>query len=496
MQLSLRPYVTAGVAIAGAGVIAVTPITPTPTALAAQTPAIHSSSAAVELTALADALDTSSWVDPIGYWGEVLATTQTNLSMIAEALAADPFPVLSQVIENQAGYADTISTALSSGADNLVQFVTGDTASDLPALLAKAQDALNQGDVNGAAQQITYILTEITFALAPMFPILSIPGQIAENFGNVIQTLGPQWVDGSLNYGIIALPITGLLTMAQNGVQALGTFGQALVDAATTGDPVAALSTIVNAPAFFTDSILNGRVIIRRPPWPPGRGLGILNLNPSNWPNWSPAMAFVYIPRVIAEAITPPEDPAATAKLASASTASDIALPAAATDVDTAPEASTQTDTVKALTSGITDAVNKFTGTPTSVVDAVKSVTLDVAPQAGADETAPAATSSTDVAVAGDTSGTTNEPSATSTTAADNESDTSAESAKTSPVKADKESKKETRKEARAAKREARQQARTERQQANHEAKADKHTTKSAKSGSKHRAGKKTSDND
>ncbi|MED5815117.1 hypothetical protein VST63_22380 [Mycolicibacterium sp. 050232] len=495
MQLSLRPYVTAGVAIAGASVIAVTPITPTPNALAAQTPAIHSSSAAVELTALADALDTTSFVDPIGYWGEVLATTQTNLLALVDAASANPFPVLSQVIENQTGYADTIGTALSAAAQKLETWATGTGNGTLSNSLEQVTQYLEAGNVKMAATRIGGILTHLGTALMPMLPVLGIPYQVAQNVANVWQTVA---APSYYNPGLIGKPVLGFMNVASAQMTALGTLGQALYDGINAGDPVAVLSTIINAPAFLTDALLNGELIIR-PGRPTIRAYGVLRLTEDSSLSWSPASAlFVNIPRVIAAAITPPEEPAvpATAELANASTASDIASPPAATDVDTAPEASTQTDTVKALTSGITDAVNKFTGTPTSVVDAVKSVTLDVAPQSVVDETSPAATSSTDGAVAGDTTGTTSESSATSTTAADNESGTNDDSVTTSKVKADKESKKETRKEARAAKREARQQARAERQQANHEAKADKHTTKSAKSGGKHRADKKANDND
>lgn len=59
MQLALRPFTTAGIALVGAGAIAVSPLAPPP--VTATTVSNGISSAAVALTA------TSSFVDPVTY---------------------------------------------------------------------------------------------------------------------------------------------------------------------------------------------------------------------------------------------------------------------------------------------------------------------------------------------------------------------------------------------------------------------------------------------
>ncbi|MFV8170263.1 hypothetical protein [Mycolicibacterium peregrinum] len=110
MQLALRPFTTAGVALV-AGVIAVSPLAPPP--VTATTVSNGISSAAVALTA------TSSFVDPVTYWGDVLELAGTNLSTHLDRAIADPFPVLSQIAENQMGYANTIITALSTTSQRL-----------------------------------------------------------------------------------------------------------------------------------------------------------------------------------------------------------------------------------------------------------------------------------------------------------------------------------------------------------------------------------------
>lgn len=115
-----------------------------------------------------------------------------------------------------------------------------------------------------AAQQISFALTAMGTALFPMLSMLSIPGQITQNIANVAKLIAAQGLDT----GIIGKPAFGLLSLAQNMIAVTATIAQSFVDAATAGDPIAAVSTIVNAPAEFTDGMLNGQLIIRRPPWP------------------------------------------------------------------------------------------------------------------------------------------------------------------------------------------------------------------------------------
>ena len=90
MQTALRPYTTAGVALLGAGVIAITPIAP-------RMPDITDIERAlpVHLTAA---------VDPITQWTDVLNQANANFTTIANNFLAKPFPVLQQVIANQIGY--------------------------------------------------------------------------------------------------------------------------------------------------------------------------------------------------------------------------------------------------------------------------------------------------------------------------------------------------------------------------------------------------------
>ena len=93
MQVASRPYATAGIALVGASVIAVSPIAP-------PLPDIHVPSPAqvvrsVELTAEQLAADT------VISYPQVFQEAVTNLQAILKTAAANPTPIMSQVLANQ-----------------------------------------------------------------------------------------------------------------------------------------------------------------------------------------------------------------------------------------------------------------------------------------------------------------------------------------------------------------------------------------------------------
>src|ERR1700678_2865895 len=104
MELSLRPYVTAGVAVAGAGLIAAAPVGP---------PALDIQTRAVQLTSVDDAGEditsgaaslTGDQEFPVTTWADVFTNTFANLEDIGPQLAQDPTPILSTIEANQLGY--------------------------------------------------------------------------------------------------------------------------------------------------------------------------------------------------------------------------------------------------------------------------------------------------------------------------------------------------------------------------------------------------------
>ena len=102
MQHAVRSSLTTGVALIGAGVIAVSPVTHQPLP-DLHLPAFHAS--AVQLTAQ---------VNPITQWGQIITEALQNTKGLVTEVIADPAPVLGQVVRNQ------IASAVAVGAHNFV----------------------------------------------------------------------------------------------------------------------------------------------------------------------------------------------------------------------------------------------------------------------------------------------------------------------------------------------------------------------------------------
>ena len=98
MHVTVRSYLTAGVALAGASAIALAPVVVPPSSTVSSSPAM--SSVAVELSAA---------VNPITAWVDVFAGAATNLGGIGNAILEDPFPLLRQALENVLGYGGTLA---------------------------------------------------------------------------------------------------------------------------------------------------------------------------------------------------------------------------------------------------------------------------------------------------------------------------------------------------------------------------------------------------
>src|SRR5690349_17581392 len=103
MQVASRPYATAGIALVGASVIAVSPIAPPLPDIHVPNPA-HVARA-VELAA--EELATT----PLSY-PQVFQEAVTNLQAIIKTVAANPTPILSQVLSNQLATVKALAAVL------------------------------------------------------------------------------------------------------------------------------------------------------------------------------------------------------------------------------------------------------------------------------------------------------------------------------------------------------------------------------------------------
>jgi hypothetical protein len=278
MQVAVRSYLTAGVAIVGATALVAAPITTSPPDI--QVPGIHA--AQVELAAVAN---------PIEQWLQVFQGTVNNVVGIGGAVVADPAPVLRQVFRNQLGYVQVITPALTETADNYLTFLT----QTVPTGLRQVATQIADGDINGAANTINGLVGGLLINALPLLPILSIPGQITDNLSNVVKAL-------TSDTAVLTLASTAL-SPVEAIIAAAGASGQAFVDAVGAGDPVGAITTVINVPAVLTGALLNGF----------NNFPGLLTFNAAG--GGLVQTLLVTLPQMVATAITPVPAPLATARV-------------------------------------------------------------------------------------------------------------------------------------------------------------------------------------
>ena len=280
MQAALRPYATAGVALVGASVIAVSPVTVPPAAIE------QVRDSAVQLAAS---------VDPLEVFRQVLQQTITNARTTGQAILDNPAPILPQLIKNQLGQALQLPANIVRQIDllpdlpGLLAQTTASELADLGALgqvsqefLANIVAAITQGDVQGQLQQALdaarggdfgtafnllsgvplvllighqfgnlLLISELGPLLEKPFddlaPLLPIAGQPLENLGKVVGLAPIQAV-------LLGLPAIVPLNITAT---ALGETIDGFVAAAQTGDPGKALDAVFTQAGLVAQSFLN-----------------------------------------------------------------------------------------------------------------------------------------------------------------------------------------------------------------------------------------------
>src|SRR5690349_11478019 len=188
MQSAMRPYVTAGVALVGASVIAVTPIAAHP-----NLPQLHMPQ--VQLTA-------SSIDNPINVFKPVVDDAGAWVNETLHTVLANPLPILRQIIDNQLYTARQVLDAAKAAGSALGQLGAG-----LPATLKAVGAKLSTGDVNGAIDAL------ISSGLQPILNLLSNPWTALqpalERPFKVIQALIPALYDSGLSL-IVGIAVSTL----------------------------------------------------------------------------------------------------------------------------------------------------------------------------------------------------------------------------------------------------------------------------------------------
>ena len=285
----------AGVALAGASVIAINPVAPAVPALQDR---------AVEL---------SAWVDPFATWGETVTGTVANLgtrgnSVVTEGLPAaweiistgslyseiaqavfNPAPGLEQFFNNLPTYLETLNAGFAASNAGLTEHFA-----ELPAALEAAWDFVLQGQFTQAfANVVSWGLFGLGEAGWPLYPSFEIPGQIARDFGapTIGAVLDALFVGDTTTtgyaYSLLGPPITAIYQLTD----ILNVVSGSLYE----GDWVTAVSEVINAPAKVLNAFFNGYQASISPEWETFPGIFT--------PGGPIDAFFVQLPKTIAAAI-------------------------------------------------------------------------------------------------------------------------------------------------------------------------------------------------
>jgi hypothetical protein len=200
-------------------------------------PAVFSA-AGVELTAT---------FDPVTPWVDVFTAAVNNMTTIGEDWLADPLPALRQLGTNWFGYANTTAEALGGVAQGAYTYFT----TTVPDSIKTAFQQIADGDLSGAATTINNALGSAIFSIGlPLFPVLDIPGKIADNFAAVVKAV--------TGLNTLVPVLLGVLGPVEGGIQAFGDSAQAVLDAAKAGESVNALNAAFAIVPNVLGAVLNG----------------------------------------------------------------------------------------------------------------------------------------------------------------------------------------------------------------------------------------------
>ena len=260
MEHSLRPYVTAGVVLAGASLIAAAPIGPA---------AVEIQTRAVQLTAIeglaADVVSAAAAPQefPVSTLADVFTNAFANLESLGSEFTSNPTPIITALMENQLIYSNDLATAAETAGTNLVNALQ-----DFPTVISNAMSDLASGDFFDAEASITQFLTQAP--LSVLRPLDNGFFEVAQSMSNNLENLfsTPNYYatadslsDGSLSSSVpqwFSELMQAPLLAPHAAELAFAGVGQDIVTAIQDGDSTAAFNDVVNAPATILDAFLNG----------------------------------------------------------------------------------------------------------------------------------------------------------------------------------------------------------------------------------------------
>ena len=254
-------FMVAGVAMASAGVIAVSPVTPALPDL--QERAAH---AAVALTAATNPLIV--WQETITATMESLQTLGVGISESVPALLGaisnpeiylelvniiaqntlNPIPLLTEIVNFPTNYGGVIDTALTDTIEHLTN-----TVMKFPTVLINTLRYLAEGQfVEAFAEADVYFVLDFLGALRPMIPLFSIPSDFLASLPGAERL--PALLDVVSEFAVTKAAIAPFLTAVAQTAEIFDATRIAL----TAGDFQSAAIELVNLPAKVLNAFVNG----------------------------------------------------------------------------------------------------------------------------------------------------------------------------------------------------------------------------------------------
>ncbi|UNB93476.1 hypothetical protein [Mycobacterium malmoense] len=282
MDLAARPHITAGVALASAAILAAGPMAQhlPDTHLAQHLPTMSvsdiqltgaadsmvdllsgvenelaslasgASAAAVPAAALTDFINPAALPLPLATWVQTFQNAGANLQTALSNFQQLPLPVLQQVAANWLSYGDLYVSTWQTAAKNAVNFYTGThKLTNFWPLLYEAFNQIASGNISSAVTSLysAFFLYPFEDIGLPLEHILEIPDYVTQNLANATSYLT----------GSITVLGTNLIEVLAQAETAFGTSLQAASSAWSTGDPVGAISNLLNTPGATVGAFLN-----------------------------------------------------------------------------------------------------------------------------------------------------------------------------------------------------------------------------------------------
>ncbi|ARG83116.1 hypothetical protein B1T52_27830, partial [Mycobacterium kansasii] len=219
----------------------------------------------------------------------LVANTAVNLASTSATSAGSPAPFLSQIADNLDGYIQLTGQSLGAAVTDF-----NSNLYNLPQHLMAAFSDLLAGNISGAVQQVAngvfglFVDTSSLFsvtgnfpqltavvngALGDLLPILTIPGESAQNVANVVKLLTDPTISVDVTNFLAPTQTLGfpvalgleLVGPAFSTAAAAGKSAAAFSQAVQAGNMPAALTVLVDAPAVIADGFLNGQYVLPTP---------------------------------------------------------------------------------------------------------------------------------------------------------------------------------------------------------------------------------------